>query len=134
MHELAAELAVSEGDTAVGKRKEGVVLADADVVAGVPARAALAHDNIAGAGRLAAEQFHAEAFALAVAAVAGTAACFLMCHRELLRFGCLGFRFLGSALSRCSIPCRRRLRGLGGSGLGRRGLFRLGSLVGVGFG
>src|SRR3990170_8718746 len=115
VHELASKLAVAEGDTAVGKRKEGVVLADADVVAGVPARAALAHDNVAGAGRLAAEQFDAEALALAVAAVAGTAACFLMCHRELLLFRCL----LGRALSRCSILCRRRLRGLFGRGLGR---------------
>ena len=68
--ELAAKLAVAEGDRAVGKRKQGVVLADADVVAGVPARAALTHDNVAGAGRLAAEQFDAEALALAVAAVA----------------------------------------------------------------
>src|SRR3990170_428098 len=87
VHELASKLAVAEGDTAVGKRKEGVVLADADVVAGVPARAALAHDNVAGAGRLAAEQFDAEALALAVAAVAGTAACFLMCHLNYFALG-----------------------------------------------
>src|SRR5688572_10018864 len=130
VHELAAELAVSEGDTAVGKRKEGVVLANADVVAGVPARAALTHDNVAGAGRLAAEQFDAEALTLAVAAVAGTAACFLMCHFELLLFRGL----LSRGLSRCSILCRRRLGGLFGRGLGRSGLFRLGSLVRVGLG
>src|SRR5918994_201751 len=116
VHELAAKLAVSEGDTAVGKRKEGVVLANADVVAGVPARAALTHDNVAGACRLAAEQFDAEALALAVAAVAGTAACFLMCHLELLLFRGL----LCRGLSRC--------------GLGRRGLLGLGSLVRIGRG
>ena len=70
MDKLASKLAVSEGDRAVGQREQGVVRADADVVAGVPARAALTHDNIAGAGRLAAEQFDAEALALTVAAVA----------------------------------------------------------------
>src|SRR6185369_6497704 len=86
MHVFAAELAVAERDLAVGKRKEGMVLAQADVVARVPLRAALTHDDVAGASLLAAEQLHAEALALTVAAVAGRAACFLMCHDELLRF------------------------------------------------
>src|SRR5438067_10954520 len=102
MHVFAAELAVAERDAAVGKRKQGMILANADVVAGVPLGAALAHDDVAGARSLAAEQLHAEALALTVAAVAGRAGCFLMCHVELLRFGC----FLGRVLSRCSIFCR----------------------------
>src|SRR5206468_11943463 len=91
-----------ECDAAVGKREKRVVLAEADIVARVPLGAALAHDDVAGANHLAAEFLHAEALALAVAAVAGRAACFLMCHDELLRFR----RFLGGALSRCSIFCR----------------------------
>src|SRR5438552_13608050 len=102
MHVFAAELAVAERDATVGKREQGVILADADVVARVPFRAALAHDDVAGAHGLAAELLHAEALALAVAAVAGRAACFLMCHVELLRFR----GFLGRALSRCGIFCR----------------------------
>src|SRR4051795_3284200 len=116
MHVFAAELAVAERDLAVGKRKEGMILAQADVVARVPLGAALTHDDIAGAGLLAAEQLHAEALALTVAAVAGRAACFFMCHVELLRFR----RLLGRALSRCSIFCRPGF----GLGLGRSGLLR----------
>src|SRR5690348_12563244 len=102
MHVLAAQLAVAECDGAVGKRKERMILAQADVVARVPLGAALAHDDVAGADGLAAELLHAEALALTVAAVAGRAACLLMCHVELLRFR----TFLGAALSRCSIFCR----------------------------
>src|SRR6476646_10259569 len=102
MHVFAAELAVAECDLAVAKRKKRMVFAQADVVARVPLGAALTHDDVAGARLLAAEQLHAEALALTVAAVAGRAACFLMCHVELLRF----WRLLGCALSRCSIFCR----------------------------
>src|SRR5690348_18503442 len=93
-----------------------MVLADADVVAGVPLGAALTHDDVAGEDSLSAELLHAGALALTVAAVAGRAACFLMCHVELLRF----WRFLGAALSRCSIFCRPGF----GLGLGRSGLLR----------
>src|SRR5215208_6382841 len=107
MHVLAAELAISERDLAVGQRKQSVILAQADVVARVPLGAALAHDDVSGANRLAAELLHAEALALTVAAVAGRAACLFMCHAWLLRFR----SFLGRGLSRCSIFCRG---GLGG--------------------
>src|SRR3982751_3573940 len=112
MHVLTAELAISERDLAVGKRKQGMVLAQADIVARVPLGAALTHDDVAGANGFAAELLHAEALALTVAAVAGRAACLLMCHVELLRFRCL----LGRGLSRCSIFCRGgfgRFRGRG---------------------
>jgi hypothetical protein len=51
-------------------RKNCVVTADADMVAGVKFSAALADDNIAGNYRLAAEFFDAEAATTAVAAVA----------------------------------------------------------------
>src|SRR3954464_9661032 len=83
-----------------------MVLAKADVGPRVPLGAALAHDDVAGANTLAAELLHAEPLALAVAAIAGRPACFLMCHVELLRFRTL----LGRGLSRCSIFCRRGFR------------------------
>src|SRR6476469_2741320 len=126
MHVFAAELAVAECDLAVGKRKKRVVFAQADVVARVPLGAALAHDDVAGANGFAAELLHAEALALAVGAVAGRTACFLMCHVELLRFRSL----LGAALSSCSIFCRRTF----GRALARHcflcgGLFGAGGLV-----
>src|SRR3954447_24551742 len=106
MDVFAAKLAVAERDLAVGKRKKSMILAQADVVARVPLGAALTHDDVAGANTLAAELLHAEALALTVAAVAGRAACFLMCHVELLRFR----TFLGTALSRRRIFCRRGFR------------------------
>src|SRR5215213_6647153 len=113
MDKRASKLALAEGDLTVGKCKKRMVLAQADVVARVPFGAALTHDDVAGARRLAAEQFHAEALAFTVAAVAGRAACLLMCHVELLRFRSL----LGRGLSRCSIFCRRGFAL--GLGLGR---------------
>jgi hypothetical protein len=42
--------------------------------------APLTHDNIAGLGLLAAEQFDAKSFAFTVAAVIGTTYPFLVCH------------------------------------------------------
>jgi hypothetical protein len=83
MHVFAAELSVAERNLAVSKRKEGMILAQADVAARVPLGAALTHDDVAGASLLAAEQLHAEALALTVASVAGRAACLLMCHDEI---------------------------------------------------
>src|ERR1043165_7311675 len=94
-----------------------MVLAQADVVARVPLGAALTHDDVAREDSFPTELLHAEALALTVAAVAGRAACFLMCHVELLLRS-----FLGGALS------RRRIfwRGAFGRGLGRSRLFRRG--------
>jgi hypothetical protein len=43
-------------------------------------RAALAHDDAASGNQFAAETFHAQALGLRIAAVAGTAARFFMCH------------------------------------------------------
>jgi hypothetical protein len=48
VHVLAAELAISERDLAVGKRKKGMVLAQAVVVARVPLGSARANDDFAG--------------------------------------------------------------------------------------
>src|SRR3954447_5940717 len=115
MDVFATKLAVAERDLTVGKCKKRVVLAQADVVARVPLGAALAHDDVAGAHGLAAELLYAETLALTVAAVARRAACFFMCHVDLLRFR----TFLGAALSRRSIFCRRGFR----LGLARSSLF-----------
>src|SRR4029079_12313801 len=112
---LATQLAVAERDLAVGECKKRMVLAQADIVARVPLGAALTHDDVAGEDSLSAALLHAEALALTVAAVAGRAACFLMCHVELLLR-----RFLGCGLSRCSIFCRPGF----GLRLGRSGLLR----------
>jgi hypothetical protein len=79
---FATKLAVAERDLPVGKCKKRVILAQADVVARVPLRTALTHDDVTGARRLAAEQLYTESLALAVASVAGRTACFLMCLDE----------------------------------------------------
>ncbi|SOR27522.1 protein of unknown function [Methylorubrum extorquens] len=70
---LELHLARDEGE-------QGVVLAHADIRAGMPLRAALAHDDVARNHGLGAELLDAEAPAGGVAAVAGRAACFFVCH------------------------------------------------------
>src|ERR1044071_7902453 len=68
-----------------------MVLADADVAAGMPLRAALADDDVAGKHGLVAELLDAEAAPGRVAAVAGRAACFLVGHDELRNLSLAGF-------------------------------------------
>src|SRR5579875_661612 len=63
-----------------GPGEDRVVLADPDSVAGLEARAALAHDDLAAAHGLAGEHLHAEALGVRVAAVAARAEAFLMRH------------------------------------------------------
>jgi hypothetical protein len=65
---------------AVDQREDGVVATDADIAAGLHLGAALADDDVAGDHGLAAELLDAETTARGIAAVAGRAACFLMCH------------------------------------------------------
>src|ERR1700677_3710756 len=65
---------------AVGEREQRMVLAHADVFAGMELRAALTHDDVAGFNRLAAENLHAETLSRRVATVARRAACFLVRH------------------------------------------------------
>ena len=67
--------------------------------------AALAHDDVAGEDDLAAEALDAEPLARRVAAVAGAAACFLVCHRRysflalaFAAFGLAAAAFLAAAL------------------------------------
>src|SRR5690606_6819028 len=63
--------------------EQRMVGADAHATAGAHRRAALAHQDIAGQHRFAAEALHAQALAVGFAAVASTAACFLVCHVSL---------------------------------------------------
>ena len=67
-----------------GLGEQGVVRADADIGAGMPLGAALAHDDVARNDGFRTELLHAEALAGRVAAVAGRAACFLVCHGSAL--------------------------------------------------
>ena len=64
----------------VASRENGEIPTQADAAARMHLRAELTHDNIARKHGLTAETLHAPALARAVAAVAGTAARFFMCH------------------------------------------------------
>src|SRR5690606_38888961 len=71
-----------EGHRARLEGEEGVVLAPADVVAGVEVGAALTHDDHAGLDDLTAEALHTEALGVGVAAVPGGAGALLVSHLE----------------------------------------------------
>jgi len=82
----AAAFAV-ETDLAVDEGEDGVISPETDILAGQELRAALADDDVAGDDGLAAEFFHAETLANAVASVLNTALTFFMCHKlELFGF------------------------------------------------
>src|SRR6266481_2322199 len=57
-----------------------MVLAQADILARMPFRAALARQNIAGTDRFAAELLNAQPLAVRIASVARGTACLFMCH------------------------------------------------------
>src|SRR5512134_2997174 len=76
-HGLAAQRTLGgETDAAVDQSEQRVILAGADVRAGVELGAALAHDHRAGRHYLTAEGLHAEHLGLGVTAVPGGAAAF----------------------------------------------------------
>src|SRR3954452_6630125 len=81
--DVGALATLAEADLALGHGVDRVVAAHADVGAGVPLRAALAHDDVAGDEPLAAVLLDAEPLAGRVAAVARAAAGFLVCHDAL---------------------------------------------------
>ena len=81
--ETATVATLGEEDCAVDQCVDCVVLAHAYVEAGVVDSAALALDDIAGLGELAAEDFNAESFAFRLTAVLRTTDAFLMCHSAL---------------------------------------------------
>jgi hypothetical protein len=76
----AALFLTAERHFAFNSGEDRVVPSHTDVGAGVILGTPLAHKNIAGDNDLAAELLDAEPPARAIAAVAGAAACFLMCH------------------------------------------------------
>src|SRR5262249_50476744 len=78
---------LAERDTTVDQRKQRMVHTYAHVRAGVPLRAALTYENLAGKAELPAEQLHAKALARRVAAVSRRSACFLVCHEWNLSSG-----------------------------------------------
>ena len=63
-----------------------MVASATDVQSGMEMGAALADENVAGRDFFTAEPFHAEPLRLRVASVAGTTACFFMCHSILSSF------------------------------------------------
>ena len=67
----------AEGDNAVFKRKEGVVFAQAHLLAGEIAGAALAHNNIARLGALPRIELNPQIFCIGVGKVFSCSACFL---------------------------------------------------------
>src|SRR5439155_14858837 len=76
----AAAAAGGELDGAGGAGEERVVLAQADAVAGLEARAALANDDLAARDLLAGEDLHAEHLRVGVAPVARGAEALLVRH------------------------------------------------------
>jgi len=69
-----------EFDLAVAQCKKGEVASESDIAARMKFCSSLADDDIAGDDRFAAEFFDTEAFALAIAAVAGCSLSFFLCH------------------------------------------------------
>jgi hypothetical protein len=70
-------------DHAFDQSEEGVVAADANILAGAIRGAALADENIAGENFFAAVTFDTETLAYAVASVVCAAFTFFMCHEDV---------------------------------------------------
>ena len=73
-----------EADNTVGLGKEGIVGADAHILAGVNVRAALTHQDVAGQNELTVSALGAKALGLGITAVLGGAHTFFM-GKELQR-------------------------------------------------
>ena len=71
---------LAERHHAVDQRKERVILADADIVARVVHRTALADEDVARFGNLTAEEFYSKSLTFRFATVLGTTDSFLMCQ------------------------------------------------------
>jgi hypothetical protein len=69
-----------KADIAIDQRKNGVIAAEADILAWQKLGSALAHNDVAGDDQFAAVSFYAETFANAVAAVLNAALSFFMSH------------------------------------------------------
>ena len=79
-HDGFVALFFLEHDYAVRFGEQGVVAAHTYVLACVVFGASLAYDDVAGNGCFAGEDFNAQAFALRIASVLGTADSFLVCQ------------------------------------------------------
>ena len=69
-----------EANIAIDQRENGIIAAEADVLARQKLGSALTDNDIAGHDQFAAESFYAEAFANAIAAVLNAALSFFMSH------------------------------------------------------
>jgi len=67
-----------KADNAIDRSKERIVLADADVGAGMEMRAALTHENVARKHELTVRTLRSETLGMAVAAVTGRTDAFFM--------------------------------------------------------
>ena len=103
-HVRAAAAAGTEPDLTLDEREQRVVAPHADVVAGVPAGAALPDDDVAGDDVLAAELLHAEPLARRIAAVARAAAGLLVRHLVSPRSFGSGDRDVADAQHRLQLP------------------------------
>ena len=69
-------------DAAVNQRENCVIATESDVFSGQKFRAALAHNDVPGQDRFAAESFYTKPFANAVAAILNAALSFFVSHRK----------------------------------------------------
>ena len=76
--------ALGELDLTLDEREEGVVLATADVLAGVDVSAVLADENLAGLHGLTVKTLGAQTLAAGVATIAGGTETFFVCHVRYL--------------------------------------------------
>ena len=67
-------------DLSVNQCEKGVVLAAADIGTGVELGSTLANQDITGVDFLTAKALNAQTLGNRIATIAGTTACFLMCH------------------------------------------------------
>src|SRR5690606_21761748 len=110
-HVATAATLGGEFDRAVDGGEQGVVAAEADIVARVEGGATLTHEDVAGQHALAAELLHAEALRLGVATVARRTTGFLVSHGFapvlvlILRFVAGLVRLLGGGLLGGSLGC-----------------------------
>src|SRR5438094_939440 len=83
-HLIARAILVLELHHAVDQRVDGEVGTEAHVATGMPLRAALPDDDVAGNDFLAAKLLHATVLRIAVASVSRRADALFMCHKKLL--------------------------------------------------
>ncbi len=83
---LAAFLEKTKLDNAVRQSEEGVIIAQATILACGELGTTLPYNDIACDDLLATVVFHAKAFGFAIAAVTGTTTCFFVCHEKSLPY------------------------------------------------